>query len=82
MTYFLISNSDGDVSIYEHSKEELITEITPDENGDSNLGYIGNIKFLDHIPDLQRLRDCEYIIIKGEVVVPEAIKVVTQFEIK
>jgi len=82
MKYFLISNSDGDVSIFEYSKDELIAEITPDECGDSNLGYVGNIKFLDHIPDLQRLGDGEYVIIKGEVVVPEAIKVVTQFEIK
>jgi len=83
MKYFLICNSDGDVSIYEYSKEQLIAEITPDESGDSNLGYVGDIKFLDHMPrDLQQLGDGEYVIIKGEVVVPEAVKVVTQFEIK
>lgn len=75
--YYVITNSDGETMVEEISKEELEKRLQPDER------YYGNRDYLDKVPDL----DTNYwgedvLIIKGSIVVPEAVEVVTQVKIK
>ena len=81
--YFVITNSDGDTRVTPVSKETLMKEITPDEDGNTDYGHIDNITFLDAIPEDT---DTNYwgegiLIIKGEVVTPRPKEVVKTLEI-
>ena len=81
--YFVITNSDGDTHVTPVSKETLMKEITPDEDGNTDYGHIDNITFLDAIPENT---DTNYwgsgiLIIKGDIVTPKPKKVVETFEI-
>jgi hypothetical protein len=73
--YFIITNLDGDTYVDTVTKDELIKRL--DEND------YGNIEFLTSAP-----KNCtnywgdSVLIIKGEVVTPNPVKVVTKFDIK
>jgi hypothetical protein len=73
-TYFVISNSDGDTTITELTKEQLLKAIK--EN------YWGTKGILDKCPD----DDTNYwgeniLIIKGKIVTPVPEQVVTRYNI-
>ena len=72
--YFVISSSDGEVYIRQLTKEELLKEITD----------FGEIQILEDLPRQQfelGSRRC-VLIIKGEIVVPKAKRVVTEFDVQ
>lgn len=70
MTYFLISNGDGDTYVQQYTQEELLERISHDE------GFLKEIKDCDTnywggVP----------LIIKGEIVIPRPIETVTKLTI-
>ncbi len=75
-TYFVIHNGDGDTTVTEHTKEDLLEKLEE--------GYWGtDTKAMHKLPDDM---DTNYwgeqlLIIKGEVVSPRAKKVVTEMDI-
>ena len=74
--YFVICNSDGDTTVDCLTKEELLERLDPEDS------YYGNGGYLKEISDT----DTNYwgekvLIIKGEVVVPKEVKVVTEIDI-
>jgi len=72
MKYFVISVSeDGDVSITEHTKEDLEKQLSEDCWPPADA-IRDDIKA--HNPN--RWGNLRYLIIKGEIVVPEAVDVV------
>ncbi|MBD3197440.1 MAG: hypothetical protein GF317_20465 [Candidatus Lokiarchaeota archaeon] len=75
--YFVISNSDGDTTIREYTKQALLEAIEDNEFGDSE--FIGSLDSYD--------ADTNYwgeniMIIKGEIVSPEPIEQVVKYNIK
>lgn len=75
-SYFIISNSDGDTSVTEMTKTELLEAIEENHWGDRLC--------LGDIPDNN---DTNYwgeslLIIKGEIVTPEPKEVITSYDIK
>ena len=75
-TYFIINNSDGDTSVVEMNKTELLEAI--EEN------YWGQNIYFD---DISENRDTNYwgegiLIIKGKIVTPEPKEVITSYDIK
>jgi len=81
MSYFVISNSDGDTSIHSMSKDELLKDITPDKDGCTAFG--GLVEFLDNLDET----DTNYwgnkvLIIKGEIVVPEPEKLIATYNVE
>ena len=75
--YFVIHNGEGDTSVEELTKEELMERI----NGD---GYYYGQPFLDQIPNRTNTNywGGQPLIIKGHVVSPKPIKVVEEFDIE
>lgn len=74
--YFIICNSDGDTTVTEMSKTELLEAI--EEN------YWGDRVYLYNIPENRR--DTNYwgesiLIIKGKIVTPEPKQVITSYDI-
>jgi hypothetical protein len=77
-TYFLIHNSEGDTTITEINKEEFLKDI---EDG----SYGSDAVFLDEIPennDTNYWGENTYLVIKGNIVTPKPVEVVTKFEIQ
>ena len=76
--YFVINNSDGDTFVEDVSKEELIARLN---DGDYYGGKDG-VQFLDVIleEDTNYWRN-KILIIKGEIVVPKAEKVVERYKL-
>lgn len=77
--YFLITNSDGDTYVVQMARDELLEQLSPNKHGDIELVASDALK---SVPDM----DTNYwgdgfLIIKGEIVTPEAVEVVTRFEI-
>ena len=79
MTYFVISNSDGDTYIQQMDRNELLERLNPDKHGDVELDFPKALSSLDEA-DTNYWQD-SFLIIKGEIVTPQAIKVVTQITI-
>ena len=80
MSYFIISNSDGDTTVQQVSKDELLKRIQPDDGED--CCYYGCVGFLEAIKEA----DTNYwgeniLIIKGEIVTPKPKRVIETFEI-
>lgn len=80
MTYFIISNSDGDTSVEQVDKETLVDRIKPEEG--EKFCYYGEVGFMDKIKD----NDTNYwgnniLIIKGEIISPKPKKVVETYEV-
>jgi len=84
MKYFVIHNSDGNIRMECMDEATLNGYLKAcDDAGDSDyFGDLSKVHFLNKVPDLAYMGAWEYLIIRGEVVAPEAVKVVTQFEIK
>lgn len=73
--YFVIQCSeDGDVSVIEYEKDELLSLINAEDCGDGS--------FFDTMPesDLQYWKN-KTLIIKGDIVSPKPVKVVKEYEI-
>lgn len=81
--FIVIHGMEKGVSISEYSKEEFEEEAAKGEDG-----YIGkNPKFLGKLNkgmifSADDLRDGEMIVIKGEIVVPKAVKVIKSYELE
>jgi hypothetical protein len=73
--YFIITNSDGDTYVDTVTKDELIKRL--------DNHYYGNVGFLTSAPknDTNYWGD-DVLIIKGEVVTPNQVEVITKFDIK
>lgn len=74
-TYFVIHNGEGDTTVREYTREELLKEI--EENA-----WGRDADFMDKIDDA----DTNYwggsiLIIKGKIVNPKPVEVVTKYEI-
>lgn len=77
MAYFVIHNSEGDTTVEEVTKEELESRL------ESEDPYYGTSDCLDKIPERS---DTNYwegkpLIIKGDIVVPRSVQVITKIEI-
>jgi len=76
--YYIIHNGDGDTSVVEVTKEELLSEwFNPDDP------YVGHTNCLKSIEN----RDTNYwggdmLIIKGSIVTPTVKQVVTELDIE
>lgn len=75
--YFVISNCGGDTSIRQLNEAELLRALNPDEDGDVGLDFS---KALTEFGSMgtNYWRDGEFVIIKGEIVVPQVEQVVTR----
>lgn len=74
--YFVIYNGEGDTTVEEFTKEQLLVQI--------NDGAWGDVEYMTDIPDNN---DTNYwgngiLIIKGSIVTPEEKKVVLTHDIK
>ena len=74
--YFIISNGDGDTTVEQVSREELLKRIEEKSYGD--------VKCLENIPTNG---DTNYwgediLIIKGKIVTPEPETIVTKFKVE
>ena len=74
--YFVISNSDGDTHVRSMSEDELVKALNPNEHGDMELNFSKALTSLG-MGDTNYWGD-GFLIIKGEVVVPQPMEVVTQ----
>ncbi|MCK5641749.1 MAG: hypothetical protein KAJ19_13185 [Gammaproteobacteria bacterium] len=76
MTYFVISNSDGDTYIQQMTEDELLEELNPAEHGDALFDFS---KALTGLPNMDtNYWGGKFLIIRGEIVVPQAKQVATQ----
>jgi len=83
-SYFVIHATEDGVSIEQKTKDELLKSITPNEYDDTDYGNIRDISFLEKMPtesDWNEYQHNSLLIIKGEVVVPKAKKVITEYDI-
>jgi hypothetical protein len=74
--YFVIHNGEGDTIVDAITKDVLLERI-----GD---GYWGDVTFLDKLPDDKDTNHwgCNVLIIKGSVVTPQPVNVITEFKIE
>jgi hypothetical protein len=82
--YFVVRSGEDRTVIEKMSKDRLTKLITPDENGDTDYGK--NITFLNTIPDNDDgywigVPNNSLLIIKGEIIIPKAVKVVIKMEL-
>lgn len=93
MSYFIIHSGEDGISVSEPlSADEVKDRVTPDENGDT---YYGTTGFHEEVPDqsdghfwsstptadgAEDPAD-KLLIIKGSIVVPQAVEVVTKFDV-
>lgn len=80
MSYFIISNSDGNTTVEQVDKNTLLERIQPEEG--EECCYYGRVGFLNEINE----GDTDYwgdniLIIKGEIVTPKPKKVIETFEV-
>ena len=85
MTYFLLQSTEDGISISSYTKEELLSAITPGDDGGTDLGAFP-LHFLDCMPEIDK--GCWYdtpedavLIIEGEILQPQAIKTVTKYKL-
>jgi len=80
--YFIIHcDDDGDISVDNVDKTELIEHITPDlDAGDDN--YYGAEGFFKEVPEDLQTAGNKLLIIKGKVVVPDEKEVVKSFDVE
>lgn len=77
--YFVINNSDGDTYVTQMTRDELIKQLNLDEYEDTDLIAADALESVPNM-DTNYWRD-GFLIIKGEIVTPSAVEVVTRFEI-
>ncbi len=73
--YYVLTNSDGDVSIEELTKEELLERINEEYYGNPKFNLVSKID-----SDLTAYLD-GLIIIKGKCIIPHEVMTVTEFGI-
>lgn len=83
-TYFIIrpQRDDGGASVDgPFGEEELLRRITPDRNGDSYYGT--NPRFCTELPNFDVVADDDnpIVIVRGSIIVPKAVTVVTKLEL-
>lgn len=84
MPYFVLRCDEDGTTVQQLTAEELTKAITPDANGYTEHGK--GLVFLDHIPRSDKgywITEYErsMVIIKGEIVVPRPVQVVTKLEL-
>ena len=86
MAYFIISNDQGETTIQKVDKEDLLLEIKPRLEKETN--FLERLTFMTEVKGKLIYRifpshpDCaEILIIKGEIVIPKPIEVVKKFDI-
>ena len=84
MPYFMIRCDEDGTTVEQMTADALIQAITPDSDGVTEYGK--NLVFLDHIPRSDKgywMEGDEHamLIIKGEIVVPRTVEVVTKMEL-
>ncbi len=77
--YFIISNSDGDTTVNQMNKQELVEALSNDE-GEEGTSYWGAVDFVKNLNE----NDTNYwggdiLIIKGNIVVPKPKEVITSY---
>lgn len=81
-TYFVIlADDDGDFYFTLETEDDLLKRLNPDEYGDAELEAA---TVLDVIPDMTAMKHWPsgfVLIIRGEIVVPKPVEVVTRFEV-
>lgn len=80
---FLIRSTEDETFVEELSQEELRKRIEPDENGEFYYGE--RLHFLNYIPESydgywQDVDDNAAMLIRGEIIVPKAKKVVIEYD--
>ena len=78
--YFLFTlTEDGDIYINNYTREELFAEIDEElEAGDFELDeFIRNVMKFENLGNLKGK-----LLIKGKIVIPNPVKVVTKFEVE
>ena len=79
--YFIISNSDGDTSVTQMNRDELLEALQNDE-GEEGTSYWGAVDFIDNLDEGDT--NCwggDILIIKGNILVPTPKKVVTSYDL-
>lgn len=84
MPYFLLRCDEDGTHVEQLSAEELTHALTPNVEGLTDFG--SDLTFLDHIPRSDKGYwmeggDHAMVIIKGEIVVPRPVAVVTKLEL-
>ena len=82
-SYFLITSGEDGIYITECENQKKLKEyIQPDKDGEC---YYGELEFLDKIPIIDKgyFDTCgnPAIIIKGKIIIPRPVNVVTEYEI-
>lgn len=84
--YFVIRDGEDGISIDVMSQEEIAKKLEPESHGECN--YWGDPAILDHMPPTSQGQFDErglpahcMVIVKGTVVVPRPVTVVTKFEV-
>ncbi|SNS23026.1 hypothetical protein SAMN05446037_1006127 [Anaerovirgula multivorans] len=83
--YFVIQNNADGVCIDSVDEKTLLERLRTDEQGESYYG--ADMEFLDYLPDIYAGSfmwgdDNHVVIIKGNVVVPKPVKVVTEYTLE
>ncbi len=74
--YFVITNNDGDTTVHQYSKEEVLKKL----NGE-DWGFIPNIMKTIDDPDTNRWEGGAILIIKGDIANVSPVETVTEFQI-
>ena len=71
-------SEEGEVSLHNLTKEEAEKRLSPDEDG---YCYYGTPNIITEIPDHIMDKGNYLIVIKGTIIEPKAMKVVTRYEL-
>ncbi len=81
--YFILHSGEDGVSVEHVSEKDMLAAITPNEDGCTDYGE--QVNFLTEMPSEFKgnweADQNSILIIKGEIVIPKPIKVVTKFEL-
>lgn len=81
-TYFVISgDEDGDIYVTEETETNLLKRLNPDEHGDIEIAAADVLESLPDTMNVQYWGGPFVLIVKGEIVTPKAVEVVTRFKI-
>jgi len=75
--YFVISNSDGDISVSAYSKEELEEKFNDEYFGKLPV-FVRDLSYIN----INLMGDDNLLIIRGELVVPKAVEVVKRYSLE
>ena len=83
--YFLIHSGEDGINIEALTQEEVLKRITPNEDGETYYGV--DVEILKNIPSIDKgyfvtNKEDSILIIKGEIIVPRAVNMVTKYTLK